>query len=89
MQNILDYFNSVIYAIFGSNSFFALLSPNTVYRFLSNPDSPFLSLEDFILRVLSNPSFIFSFFVWTWFAVLVFKLLLVYPFKWIRSVIKR
>lgn len=97
MQNIVNYFNSVLGVIFGSSHGSPRLNLLPYDSFISelnlffenSIDSGSFDLLRFIGEFLSSPSMIFSAFVWAWFAILTFKLLLVYPFNWLRSIIRK
>lgn len=87
MQNIVDYFYYVLRVIFGNG--FSVYSPAECLGHISEIAESSSTLESFLLGFLTRPELFLSYFVWTWFAILVFKLLLVYPFKWFKSVVKR
>lgn len=87
MQNILDYFNTFLDIIFDGG--LTLSSPSGMLLTIYNYASSSSSIEDFILKVLGNLSIIFNLIVWIWFAWLTIHLLIIWPFNWLRSVIKR
>lgn len=87
MQNIVDYFNTFLDIIFDGS--FNLVSPDVLLSTLIRTSSWKTSIWDCIVFFISNPHLIFSFFVWSWFAVLTINLLLIFPYKWIRSVIRK
>jgi len=86
MNSIVDYFNSLLSYIFGNN--LILYNPGRVLNWIHTSASDASSIEGFILGLLSEFDFAFSAIVWFWFAWLSIHLLLILPFKWLRSVFK-
>ena len=85
MQNIITYFNTFLNVIFGSRIF--IVSPADLLDwFINNPPADLWGL---IVSFLQRPPYLISLVVWSWFAWLSFHLLLIWPFKWIRSVVTR
>ena len=97
MLNIIDYFNTFLEVIFGSfnsNLNVELLDPHITMNILGNwfRQSSTGDLWKFLTYMFNNtdwPSVLLSLFVWSWFAWLTVNLLLIWPFKWLRSVINR
>lgn len=86
MSNILAYFNAFLDVIF--DGALVLYSPATVISYLANINYT-SGLEPFILNVLHHPEYFLSYVVWVWFACLSFKLLLILPYKFFKSLVKR
>lgn len=91
MSNIQTYIQTVLNAIFGGQFTFYL--PYQVFGWLSNlfvdamvASSP---LEYFFLSLVTQPQYIFSLFIWLWFAFLVFRLTILFPYNWLRSIIRK
>ncbi len=89
MFNIIQYFNSFTNLIFGvNNNFFYLMTPTNCFNYLSTFASS-SSFEQFIVSLFGQPALIFSLIVWVWFVWLTIHLLLIWPFNWIRSIIRK
>lgn len=93
MYNILQYFNSLLSYIFGNanSSFMRLNTPGEVITFLRglSLSSGLDGFFDIINALVTEPPILFSLIVWCLFGWFVLHLLLIYPFKWFRSVIRR
>lgn len=87
MQNIIDYFNTFLHVIFGNSV--SLYSPSVVIDWINEAGELASSLENFIIILSQNIQYLLSLFVWVWFAVLTVNLLLIFPYRWIRSVIRK
>lgn len=91
MYNLQSYLQTVLDAIFGGQFTFYL--PYQSFGWLSNRFADAMSstspVEYFVLSLVSQPQYVFSLFVWLWFAVLIFKLTILLPFKFLKSVVKR
>lgn len=90
MQSIVDYFNAFTQVIFGLN---LLITPrqlfdwyNTIFTQWTASGSDF---SWFVGKFIQYPDKIFSSIVWFWFLWLTFYLLILCPFKWFRSLVKR
>lgn len=90
MSNIISYFNTFLNVLFGSS--LTLYSPAVLISVWSSAVTAGIdasSFEVFFLSVIQSPSFVFSCFVWVFFAILTVNLLLIFPYHWIRSVIRK
>lgn len=83
MENIVTYLNYFTQLIFGID---LVLTPTTLIENLS--DLP-ANLYDLPGTLLAQPATLFSLAVWTFFAILLVRLLLVAPYRFARSLLRR
>ena len=94
MVNILAYLNTFFNYIFGIEEL--LLTPSVCISSLSSLWSSILNNSDvtyklfaYLGALVSQPALVLSVFVWVWFAILALHLLLIFPYRWLRSVIRK